>query len=208
MVATFYFVANFVPVLVMIATHLQSARHLTTRPVWISCSPRSVWVDKVERNMIMPSQQGPTQQSGLSLPVPLHHSIHCIRCGATTNFNVNCLLYYTVGSVHEFLFTKYKMKYFMQYFQSGDIMTPSGYSRGFCSEKTGNEKRQKFPGILETGIPVSKPYTQPHKLCGYHLWRLQVEIFDTAKKCWLVFLRSTRKYDRYWNFLLRSWQPR
>jgi len=33
MVATFHFVANFVPVLVMIATHLQSARHLTTKPV-------------------------------------------------------------------------------------------------------------------------------------------------------------------------------
>ena len=38
--------------------------------------------------MIMPSQQGPPQQSGLSLP--LQHSIHC---GATTNFNVKCLVY-------------------------------------------------------------------------------------------------------------------
>jgi len=33
MVATFYFLANFVPVLIMIATHLQSARYLTTKPV-------------------------------------------------------------------------------------------------------------------------------------------------------------------------------
>jgi len=84
-------------------------------------------MDKFERNMIMPSQQGPTQQSGLSLP--LHHSIHCIRCRATTNFNVNCL-FYTIGSA-QFLFAKYKMKYFIQYFQIGDIMMPSGYSREF-----------------------------------------------------------------------------
>ena len=41
--------------------------------------------------MVMPSQQGSPQQSGLSLP--LQHSIHCIRCGATTNFNVKCLVY-------------------------------------------------------------------------------------------------------------------
>jgi len=47
-------------------------------------------MDKFERNMIMPSQQGPPQQSGLSLP--LQHSIHCILCGATTNFNVQCLV--------------------------------------------------------------------------------------------------------------------
>jgi len=75
--------------------------------------------------MIMPSQQGPTLQSGLSLP--LHHSIHCIRSGATTNFNVKCLVY-TVGSLHEFLFAKYKMKYFIQSFQIGDIIIPSRYS--------------------------------------------------------------------------------
>jgi len=48
-------------------------------------------MDKFERNMIMPSQQGPPQQSGLSLP--LQHSIHCIRCGACTNFNVKYLVY-------------------------------------------------------------------------------------------------------------------
>jgi len=33
MVAIFHFVANFIPVLVMITTHVQSARHLTTKPV-------------------------------------------------------------------------------------------------------------------------------------------------------------------------------
>jgi len=43
-------------------------------------------MEKFERNMIMPSQQGPPQRSGLSLR--LQPSIHCIRCGATTNFNV------------------------------------------------------------------------------------------------------------------------
>jgi len=48
-------------------------------------------MDKFERNMIMPSQQGPPQQFGLSLP--LQHSIYCIRCRATTNFNVKCLVY-------------------------------------------------------------------------------------------------------------------
>jgi len=45
-------------------------------------------MDKFERKMIMPSQQGPPQQSGLSLPLQ-----HSIRCGATTNFNVKCLVY-------------------------------------------------------------------------------------------------------------------
>jgi len=48
-------------------------------------------MDKFERNVILPSQQGPPQQSGLSLP--LQHSIHCICCGATTNFIVECLVY-------------------------------------------------------------------------------------------------------------------
>jgi len=43
---------------------------------------------KFEGNMIMASQQDPPQQSGLSLPLQL-----CIRCGATTNFNVKCLVY-------------------------------------------------------------------------------------------------------------------
>jgi len=57
----------------------------------MSCSPLSIWMDKFERNMIMPSQQGPPQQSGLS--PPLQHSIYCIRCGAPTNFNVKCLAY-------------------------------------------------------------------------------------------------------------------
>jgi len=38
--------------------------------------------------MIMPSQQGPPHQFGLSLPLQ-----HSIRCGATTNFNVKCLVY-------------------------------------------------------------------------------------------------------------------
>jgi len=33
MVATLHFVANFMSVLVMITTHVQSARHLTTKPV-------------------------------------------------------------------------------------------------------------------------------------------------------------------------------
>ena len=97
--------------------------------------------------MIMPSQQRPPQQSGLSLP--LQHSIHCIHCGATTNFNVN-VWSTTVGSLHEFLFAKYKMKYFIQYFQTGDILIPSGFSREFSSEnrKTGNEKvtnSREFP---------------------------------------------------------------
>jgi len=34
------------------------------------------------------------------------------------------------------------MKYFVQYFQIGDILTPSGYSLEFCWEnrETGNEK--------------------------------------------------------------------
>jgi len=45
-------------------------------------------MDKFERNMIMPSQQDPPQQSGLSLPLQL-----CIRCGAATNFNVKSLVY-------------------------------------------------------------------------------------------------------------------
>ena len=64
-----------------------------------------------------------------------------------------------VGSLHEFLFAKYKMKYFMQYFQIGDILIPSGYSREFRSKKreTGNKKSHKFPGILKTGIPVPNP---------------------------------------------------
>jgi len=47
-----------------------------------------MWMDKFERSMIMPSQPGPPQQSGLSLPLQ-----HSIRCGATTNFNVKCLVY-------------------------------------------------------------------------------------------------------------------
>jgi len=103
--------------------------------------------------MIMPSQQGPPQQSGLSLP--LQHSINCIRCGATTNFNVKCLVYSTtVGSLHEFLFAKYKMKHaiFSNWWHIDTI-------REFRSEnrKTGNEKSHKFQGILETRIPVSKP---------------------------------------------------
>ena len=103
--------------------------------------------------MIMPLQQRPPQQSGLSLP--LQHSIHCIHCGATTNFNVN-VWSTTVGSLHEFLFAKYKMKYIIQYFQTGDILIPSGFSREFSSEnrKTGNEKvtnagnsRNRDPGF-------------------------------------------------------------
>ena len=58
-----------------------------TKPVSISCSLLSIWMDKFERNMIMPAQQGPPQQSGLSLSLQ-----HSIRCGATTNFNVKCLV--------------------------------------------------------------------------------------------------------------------
>jgi len=49
----------------------------------------------------------------------------------------------------------------MQYFQigDGDILIPSGNSREFFSEnrETGNEESHRFPGILKTGIPVSKP---------------------------------------------------
>ena len=71
---------------------------------------------------------------------------------------------------------------------------------GILFGRPGNEKSQKFPGILETGIAVSKPYTQPQKLCGCHLWRLQVDIFDTAKKFWLVFLRRTRNVWSVVNF--------
>jgi len=64
-------------------------------------------MDKFERNMIMPSQQDPPKQSGLSLP--LQHSIYCIRCGATTISTLN-VWSTTVGGLHEFLFAKYKMK--------------------------------------------------------------------------------------------------
>jgi len=48
-------------------------------------------MDTFERNIIMPSQQGPPQQPGLSFL--FQHSIHCIRWGATTNFNVKYLVY-------------------------------------------------------------------------------------------------------------------
>jgi len=98
--------------------------------------------------------------------------ICCTHCGCMLPVRKNFVLFtgpliwkgwgplvYTVCSLHEFLFAKCKMKYILQYFQIGDIMIPSGYSWKFCSEsrETRNEKSHKFPGFLDTGIPVSKP---------------------------------------------------
>jgi len=144
--------------------------------------------------MIMPSQQGPTQRSGLSLP--LHHSIHCIRCAATTNFNVNCL-FYTTGSVHEFLFVKYKMKYFKQYFQFGGIMTPSGYSREFYSE---NREMKKVINSWEISKPGSRFPNPTHN----HT-RCVVAICDDCKSTFSIQQRNfdsfcfvgPEMYDRY-----------
>ena len=59
----------------------------------------------------------------------------------------------TVGSLHEFFFVKYKMKYFIQYFQIGGILIPSGYSREFCSE---NRKMKKLTNSREFSKPGSR----------------------------------------------------
>jgi len=92
--------------------------------------------------MIMPSQQGPPQQSELSLP--LQHSIHC---GATTNFNVKCLVYSTtVGSLHEFLFEKYKMEHaiFSNWWHIDTIREFPGIVLG--KPGNGKWKKSQIPG--------------------------------------------------------------
>jgi len=110
-----------------------------------------------ERNMIMPSQQAHHN----SLLGCLYHCSTRFTAFPVEQLRISTLNVWstTVGSLHEFLFAKYKMKYFIQNFQIGDILIPSGYSLEVRSEnqETGNAKSHKFPGILETGIPVSKP---------------------------------------------------
>jgi len=108
-------------------------------------------MDKLERNMIMPSQEGPPQQSGMSLP--LQHSIHGIRCGATTNFNVKCLVYNCRQPTRIIICEVQDETFYAIFSNWWHIDT----IREFCSEnrETGNEKSHKFPGILETRIPVS-----------------------------------------------------
>ena len=115
-------------------------------------------MDKFVRNTIMPSQQGPPQQSGLSLP--LQHSIHCIRCGATTNFNVKYVVYNCRQPTRIFV-CEVQNEIFYAIFSNWWHIEIIWVFQRILFGKPGNEKSHKFPGILETGIPVSKPYCQP-----------------------------------------------
>jgi len=51
------------------------------------------------------------------------------------------------------------MKYFIQYFQIGDISMPSGYSREFCSKnrETGNEKITNYREFSKPGSRFPNP---------------------------------------------------
>jgi len=60
----------------------------------------------------------------------------------------------TVGSLYEFLFAKYKMKYFIQYFQIGNILIPSGIPGNFV-RKTGKREMKKVANSREFSKPGS-----------------------------------------------------
>jgi len=78
-----------------------------------------------------------------------------IRCGATTNFNVKCLVYNCRQPTRIFVCEVQNETFYAIFSNWWHIES----IREFCSEnrETGNEKSRKFPGIPETGIPVSKP---------------------------------------------------
>ena len=91
------------------------------------------------------------------------NSLHSLWSSYVFQRSVKCLLY-TVGSLHEFLFAKYKMKYFIQYFQIGDIMIPSGYSREFCSENREMNKVTDSREFSKPGSRLPNP-THDHTTC-------------------------------------------